>query len=234
MHKKQKALQLLLDQKLLPLYYHDDEDISVEILIALYEAGIRIVEYTNRGESALGNFKALRKTADKKLEGLQLGIGTIKTKKQARRYIDAGADFIVAPTINEEVAEVTSDAKLLWIPGCMTPTEIAAAENAGAELVKIFPGNILGPSYISAIKDLFPGMKFMPTGGVEAEENNLREWFGAGVVAVGMGSKLISKKIVEGKDYEGLKYATARALGLVREASPNPSQGGAQLSTALA
>src|SRR5205085_7132898 len=126
---------------------------------------------------ALDNFYSLRKQADKKWPGLQLGIGTIKTKKQAKKFIEAGADFIICPTINEEVGEVVQDAKLLWIPGCMTATEIAVAESAGATLVKIFPGNILGPSYVSAIKDLFPDLLFMPTGGVEAEENNLKGWF---------------------------------------------------------
>jgi 2-dehydro-3-deoxyphosphogluconate aldolase/(4S)-4-hydroxy-2-oxoglutarate aldolase len=105
----------------------------------------------------------------------------------------------------------------LWVPGCLTTTEIANAENAGATLVKIFPGNILGPSYISAVKEIFPGLKFMPTGGVEAEGKNLRSWFDAGVVAVGMGSKLISKSALEDRDYEGIKANTIKALQLIKE-----------------
>jgi 2-dehydro-3-deoxyphosphogluconate aldolase/(4S)-4-hydroxy-2-oxoglutarate aldolase len=180
---------------------------------------VRIVEYTNRGEAALYNFKKLRQAVDRKMPELLLGIGTIKSKKQAKKYIETGTDFIVCPSMNEEVGQVVEDAKLLWIPGCMTPTEIAAAENAGATIIKIFPGNILGPSYISSIRDLFPNLKFMPTGGVEVEANNLKDWFKAGVVAVGMGSKLFSKETMEQKDYEGLKAATIRALQLVREAT---------------
>ncbi len=219
MDKKEKALQLLLEQKLLPLYYHESAEVSIEVLQALYDAGIRIVEYTNRGEAALKNFKSLRKTVDKKMPGLLLGIGTIKSKKQAKKYIEAGADFIICPSMNEEVAEICEDKKLLWIPGCWTPTEIAAAENTGATIVKIFPGNILGPSYISSIKDLFPNLKFMPTGGVESKANNLKGWFKAGVVAVGMGSKLISRETMERKDFEGLKVATVKALQLAREAA---------------
>jgi 2-dehydro-3-deoxyphosphogluconate aldolase/(4S)-4-hydroxy-2-oxoglutarate aldolase len=219
MHKKEQAISLLLEQKLLPLYYHDSADVSKSILQALYNAGVRTLEYTNRGDRALDNFRVLKSLAVASMPGLQLGIGTIKNPAQAKAYLDAGADFIVCPSMNAAVAETVKEAGLLWIPGCMTPTEIAAAEEAGATIVKIFPGNILGPSYISAIKDLFPGLRFMPTGGVEAEEGNLEEWFKAGVVAVGMGSKLISKEVVQQQDYEGLKRATEKALALVKTAS---------------
>ncbi|MGN6163483.1 MAG: bifunctional 4-hydroxy-2-oxoglutarate aldolase/2-dehydro-3-deoxy-phosphogluconate aldolase [Flavisolibacter sp.] len=217
MHKKEEALQILLQQKMLPLYYHDSAEVSIEVLKALYEAGIKTLEYTNRGDHAFENFKALRKTVDESMPGLQLGIGTIKTKISAEKFIDAGADFVVCPSMNEEVANTVHAAGLLWVPGCLTTTEIANAENAGATLVKIFPGNILGHSYISAIKEIFPGLKFMPTGGVEAEEKNLRSWFDAGVVAVGMGSKLISKSALEDRDYEGIKANTIKALQLIKE-----------------
>lgn len=219
MHKKEQPLQVLLEQKLLPLYYHESEEVSIAILKALYDAGVRIVEYTHRGENALENFKVLRKEADKSMAELLLGIGTVKGKKQAKKYMEAGADFIVAPSINEEVGELTLKANLLWIPGCMTPTEIAGAENAGAEIIKIFPGNLLGSSFVTAVKDLFPDLKFIVTGGVEAEENNLRDWFRSGVVGVGMGSKLISKQMIEGRDYKGLKAAAVNALRLVKECS---------------
>jgi 2-dehydro-3-deoxyphosphogluconate aldolase/(4S)-4-hydroxy-2-oxoglutarate aldolase len=218
MHKKQITTELLLKQKLLPLYYHESSATSVAILQALFNAGIKLIEYTNRGENALQNFIVLKKAAEL-MPGMQLGIGTIKNKEQANSFINAGADFIVCPSMNEEVAHATHNAGLLWIPGCMTPTEIAAAENAGAAIVKIFPGNILGPSYISAIKELFPSLKFMPTGGVEAEEVNLKNWFQAGVVAVGMGSKLITKKVVEAKDYLGLETATKKVLAIIAEVS---------------
>ncbi len=219
MNKKKQVIQLLLQEKLLPLFYHESAQESIEIVQALYDAGIKIVEYTNRGERALKNFKLLRKAVNKDLPGLMLGIGTIKSMRQAKQYIKAGADFIVCPSINEDVAEVVHKAGLLWIPGCMTPTEIAMAENAGATIVKIFPGNILGPSYLDAIKELFPGLKFMPTGGVEAEENNLKGWFNSGVVAIGMGSKLITKEIVQLKNYELLRRSAKEILALVKKAA---------------
>ena len=219
MHKQEAALELLLLSKLLPLYYHDSAEVSLKILESLYAGGVRILEYTNRGDGALANFKYLKKSVKKSMPGLMLGIGTIKNKEQAKQFIKAGADFIVCPSINVEVGKVAADAKLLWIPGCMTATEIAIAENAGSTLVKIFPGNILGPSYISSIKDIFPKMKFMPTGGVEAEEGNLLKWFESGVVAVGMGSKLISKELIEEENYPEIEKGVKNALALVKKCS---------------
>jgi len=215
MHKKEQALKALVSQKLLPLFYNESAEASIDILKALYKGGVRVVEYTNRGEKALANFTSLREAVNADMPDMLLGIGTIKNGKQASAYINAGADFIVCPAVNPEVAAITHDAGLLWIPGCMTPTEIATAENSGAGLVKIFPGNMLGPSYVNSIRDLFPGLMFMPTGGVEAEQNNLEGWFKSGVVAVGMGSKLITKEIVDSADYSRLSADVENALSLV-------------------
>ena len=217
MPKKESALNGLLQQKLLPLYYHDDAQTCIRILEALYKAGIRLVEYTNRGPNALVNFSAMKQHAAQNMPGIKLGIGTIKNPEQAQRYIDAGADFIVCPTTEPSVGETAHHAGLLWIPGCMTPTEIGKAEAAGARLVKIFPGNILGPSYITAIKDLFPGMLFMPTGGVDTTSENLQAWFSAGVCAVGMGSKLISNDLVKAKDYNAMEKAVKQALDMIKD-----------------
>lgn len=218
MHKKEQAIQQLLQQKLLPLYYHESEEVSFRILQALHAAGIRVIEYTARGAHALRNFAFMRKQAGD-LPGMLLGIGTIKTADQARQYVDAGADFIVCPTVHAGVAEAVRAAGLLWIPGCMTPTEIATAEAEGATLVKLFPGNLLGPSFVTAIKELFPAVRFMPTGGVEAEAGNLQDWFAAGVVAVGMGSKLISKDSISRQDYAAVTAAAGKALQLVQAAA---------------
>lgn len=210
-------IKRIVQQGVLPLYFHPDATVSVEVLKALYAAGIRAVEYTNRGEAALDNFKLLKETRDKELPELLLGIGTIKRKKEAKAFLKAGADFIIAPGIIEEVAETVHKEEMVWIPGCMTTTEIIRAEDAGAKLIKLFPGNLLGPAFVSAIKELFPDLLFMPTGGVEVNKENLTGWFKAGVAAVGMGSKLITKEILEKKDYEQLINKTKEAIALVNE-----------------
>ena len=223
MHRKEQALQLILQQKLVPLYYHSNAGTSRSILEALFAGGMRVVEYTNRGEHALENFRLLQQMK-RTMPGMMLGIGTIKSATDAVKFIDAGADFIVAPTMNVEVGQQAFAAGLLWIPGCMTPTEIGMAETAGATLVKLFPGNLLGPSFVAAVRELFPRMHFMPTGGVEAEKKNLKKWFEAGVAAVGMGSKLITKEYVEEKNFKGLKKAASKALNLVNAAGGKGSK----------
>ena len=214
---KEEILAALLDQGLLPLFYLDSAEESAEILKALYRARVRVVEYTNRGPAALENFKQLVKLKNSNMPDLQLGIGTIKSTQDARQFIAAGADFIVAPVINPEVGQIATEAELLWIPGCMTPTEIDLAQQHGALLIKIFPANILGPEYIASIRELFPGQHFIPTGGVELTSENIRAWFKAGVSAVGMGSKLISKKLIQEKDYTELQRNTEAVLQTIKE-----------------
>ena len=216
MHKKQLTKELLCKEKILPLFYNDSIETSIKILKTLYNAGIKIVEYTNRGANALNNFVELRKIVNEEMPGLQLGAGTVKSTVDAQLFITAGADFIVSPIVNADVAKIAEKAGLLWIPGCMTPTEIFTAETNGATVVKIFPGNILGDSYITSIKELFPNILFMPTGGVEVSKENLSAWFNAGVCAVGMGSKLISKSILENKDYEKLSMDTKQVLQIIQ------------------
>lgn len=217
MNKKEEILKLVPEQGVLPLFFYKDADVSVEVLKALYAAGIRSVEYTNRGEAALKNFKEMRKVCDNELEGMYLGVGTIKSAAAALAFIEAGADYLISPGLVEDAIDVANSNDVLWVPGCMTPTEIIRAENLGARLVKLFPGNILGPGFLSAIKELFPNLLFMPTGGVEAEKENLAGWFKAGVCAVGMGSKLITKAALENKDYEGIKTSTLKSLALIKE-----------------
>ncbi|MDR3711255.1 MAG: bifunctional 4-hydroxy-2-oxoglutarate aldolase/2-dehydro-3-deoxy-phosphogluconate aldolase [Puia sp.] len=217
MSHKKKILQSILDQGMLPLFYLDSLEASLEVVRTLYKAGIRALEYTNRGEKALENFAVLKKTAVAEMPGLWMGIGTVKTVKEAKSFIAAGADFIVSPIVNPKVAVLTEKEGMLWIPGCMTPTEISVAQEYGAAVIKIFPANILGPEFVQSIRELFNGQLFMPTGGVELDLENIRSWFRAGVCAVGMGSRLIGKEILKNKDYDTLYKNTLKALELVRE-----------------
>jgi len=217
MSKKETLLKLIPDQGMLPLYFHQDTEVSLAVLRALYEAGIRSVEYTNRGAAALENFKAMRRKRDLEMKDMYLGVGTIKNAEAAVAFIEAGADYIICPGLIESVAETADARQMLWVPGCMTPSEIIRAETLGAKMVKLFPGNLLGPAFVSAIKSLFPGLMFMPTGGVDVSEANLKGWFDAGVCAVGMGSKLISKSFLEKKAYAEITALTKQALETIHK-----------------
>lgn len=216
MDKKATILNLIPQQGILPLFFNQDEQVSVNILRALYAAGIKTIEYTNRGEAALKNFAKLREVCDKELGEMYLGVGTIKDAKAAQAFADAGADYIISPGLVEEVVEVSEKNGLLWVPGCMTPSEIIRAENLGGKLIKLFPGNVLGPAFLSSIKVLFPNLLFMPTGGVELTTDSIGGWFKAGVCAVGMGSQLVSKDVMDGEKYAELTEATKEAIAIVK------------------
>lgn len=212
----QKSIDAIIDQGMLPLYFNADEQISLDILKTVYNAGIKSLEYTNRGDAALSNFRKMVEMRNNELPGMQLGVGTIKNLKNAMDYIEAGADFLVSPGFVPEVAEYAVENDIFYAPGCMTPTEIIAAENAGIKFIKLFPGNMLGPDFLSAIKDIFPHLYFMPTGGVDTSRENIEGWFKAGVCAVGMGSKLISKKLMQDRDYSSISTETIKVLDLIK------------------
>lgn len=215
MDKTEQILKLVPEQGVLPLFFHKDADVSVEVMRALYNGGIRALEYTNRGEAALVNFKAMKEARDKEMPDMMLGIGTIKNGQQARDFIAAGADYIISPGFVVEAADEAKKAGLLYVPGCMTPTEIITAENYGVKFIKLFPGNMLGPEFMSSIKELFPNLIFMPTGGVDLDKDNIAGWFKAGVKAVGMGSKLISKSLLEQKDYAKIAELTKEVISII-------------------
>ncbi len=212
---KEQAVNVIVGQGILPLYFNSDETISIEVLRAIYRAGIKAVEYTNRGEAALKNFKKLVEVRNAEMAGLLLGVGTIKNLQHAENYMSAGADFLVSPGFVPEVASFANGKNIFYAPGCMTPSEIIAAENGGIRFIKLFPGNLLGPEFLTSIKDIFPQLLFMPTGGVDTSKENLEGWFKAGVCAVGMGSKLISKKLMEQKDYLTIERMTKEVLELI-------------------
>lgn len=217
METEEYVISKIKEQAVVPLFYHSDVAICVNITKALYEAGIRLIEFTNRGKEALHNFKTLIAERNANMPGLLLGAGTIKTDNAANGFIEAGADFLISPVFDSSVCDTAYMQKVLWIPGCMTPTEIHEAEQAGCKLVKLFPGQLLQPSFVSAVKEVFPNMLFMPTSGVEPTETNLKAWFDAGVCAVGIGSKLISNEILSSNNTARLKEKTTALLKLLSE-----------------
>jgi 2-dehydro-3-deoxyphosphogluconate aldolase / (4S)-4-hydroxy-2-oxoglutarate aldolase len=212
----QKVTDAIVQQGMLPLYFNADEEVTIEVLRAIYRAGVKAVEYTNRGEAALSNFKKMVEVRNAEMPDLLLGIGTIKNLQQAEQYFAVGADFFISPGFVPEVAAFLNSKEVLYSPGCMTPTEIIAAENAGVKFIKLFPGNMLGPEFLSGIKDIFPKLLFMPTGGVDTTRENIEGWYKAGVSAVGMGSKLISKPLMAAKDYATIEAETRKVLELIK------------------
>lgn len=216
MKNKETIIESIKSQGMLPLYFNADETVSIEVLRALYAAGIRAVEYTNRGDEAFSNFKAMLKVRAAEMSDLYLGIGTLKNRADAEKYADAGADFFISPGFVAEIAAVANDKNMLYAPGCMTPAEIIAAENSGVQFIKLFPGNILGPEFMKSIRSVFPKLLFMPTGGVEPVAESITAWFNAGVCAVGMGSNLISNDIMEKKDYNAIKNNTEKLLQTIK------------------
>jgi 2-dehydro-3-deoxyphosphogluconate aldolase / (4S)-4-hydroxy-2-oxoglutarate aldolase len=187
---KEEVLGLIESKPLVPVYFNSDLELTKKIILACFEGGIRVFEFTNRGPEAKLVFKDLVPFVKENCPGLILGIGTIVDKNTAQEYCDLGADFIVQPGLTEEVGEVCQKNNLAWIPGVMTPSEIYKALALGASAVKIFPGNILGSAYVKALRGPMPTVKIMVTGGVEPTESSLKEWFGAGANAVGLGSQL--------------------------------------------
>jgi 2-dehydro-3-deoxyphosphogluconate aldolase / (4S)-4-hydroxy-2-oxoglutarate aldolase len=212
----QKVTDAIVAQGMLPLYFNADENVTLEVLRAIYKAGIKAVEYTSRGETALSNFTKMVEVRNAEMPDLLLGIGTIKNLQQAEDYLKVGADFFISPGFVPEVAAFLIPKDILYSPGCMTPTEIIAAENAGVKFIKLFPGNMLGPDFLSGIKDIFPNLRFMPTGGVDTTAENIGGWFKAGVSAVGMGSKLISKQLMADNDYATIESETKAVLSLIQ------------------
>ena len=211
----QNSIDVIIKQGMLPLYFNADENKSISVLRTLYNIGIRAVEYTSRGPEALSNFKKMVEVRNAEMPEMLLGIGTIKNLAQAETYYLTGADFFISPGFVPEVASFLIPKDVLYAPGCMTPTEIIAAENTGVKFIKLFPGNILGPDFMSGIKDIFPDLIFMPTGGVDTTRQSIETWFNAGVSAVGMGSKLISKEVMQFDAYETIEKETKRVLDLI-------------------
>ena len=209
---------LMREVGVVPLFYHPDAETCREIITACYKGGMRVFEFTNRGDFAHETFAALSRWAARELPELQLGVGTVVDAGTCSLYIQLGAKFIVSPLLNEEMARVCNRRKVMWIPGCATASEIGKAEELGAEVVKVFPGpTIGGPKFLKAYLGPCTWSNIMPSGGVSPTEENLTAWFESGAFCVGMGSQLISGDIVDGKDYKKLEERARESLRIVQK-----------------
>jgi 2-dehydro-3-deoxyphosphogluconate aldolase/(4S)-4-hydroxy-2-oxoglutarate aldolase len=215
--KRLDVAMKMREEGAVPLYYNPDIKIMKDVITACYKGGMTIFEFTNRGDFAHELFGELMKWGRKELPGLTLGVGSVIDPGTCSIYIQLGAEFIVSPLLNEEMAKVCNRRKVLWIPGCATASEINKAEELGAEIVKIFPGpTIGGPKFLKAFLGPCPWSNILPSGGVEPTEENLRSWFEAGAFAVGMGSQLISKEIIENNQYDLLQKTAEESIKIIR------------------
>lgn len=215
------ALQAIHASGLIPIFYNGDSEVAKKVLEAAYLGGSRIFEFTNRGENARKVFDVLREFSQKEFPDLMLGIGTILDGPTTERFISAGADFVVAPIMKTEMGAVCKKHDRLWIPGCGTLTEMVVATDHGADAIKMFPGAIMGPGFVSTVLPVIPGLKLIPTGGVEPTVENLGGWFKAGVYCVGMGSHLFAKKSIEAKDWAQVEENVKKTLALISSVRKN-------------
>lgn len=213
---KEEIVTGMREKGIVPLFTHDNLQDAFDVVEAAYKGGIRAFEFTNRRANSYEIFSGLVKQRDR-FPDLMLGIGTVMDAATTRKFIDAGADFIISPILKLEMADVCRQHDKLWIPGCATLTEIVTARDHGAGVIKVFPGSILGPGFVSSILPVVPDLKLMITGGVEPAKENLTAWFKAGAMCVGMGSQLFTKDILQQRNWKLLSEKIARTLELVEE-----------------
>jgi 2-dehydro-3-deoxyphosphogluconate aldolase/(4S)-4-hydroxy-2-oxoglutarate aldolase len=219
---KYEVVTKILDIGLIPTFYEEDLEVAKKIVEACAEGGAKVVEFTNRGRLAYQVFSELVKWKDKEYPEVMLGVGTIIEPNMASLYINSGANFIVGPNFNPDVAKICNRYKIVYIPGCSTPTEISMAEEMGAEIIKIFPAEVLGPQFIKHILGPSPWTKMMPSGGIKATKEDIIKWIKAGAVAVNLGTDLIRKDLVKAGDFDAIKKKIEECIKWIREARGVP------------
>ncbi|GAB3642574.1 bifunctional 4-hydroxy-2-oxoglutarate aldolase/2-dehydro-3-deoxy-phosphogluconate aldolase [Spirosoma arcticum] len=217
--------QTIRDVPLVPVFYHPDAEVCAGVLSACYRAGVRAFEFTNRGDFAHERFADLSRLCARDFPDLALGAGTILDAPTAALYLQLGADFIVAPTFSDEVARVCNRRKVAYMPGCATLTEITTAHEWGVEIVKVFPGEVLGPGFIKSLSGPLPFASAMVTGGVEPNRESLAKWFGAGAVAVGMGSQLFPKAVLTDHAFDKIETTVRDVVRIIAEIKNSQSVG---------
>jgi len=216
-HSRLHVLNSILNIGVVPIFYHDDLETAEQIIDACQAGGMRVTEFTNRGDFAIDVFATLRKYYQKASPQTIIGAGTIIDAPTAALYIAQGADFIVSPLWNVEVARLCNRRKIPYLPGCTTPSEISEAEAWGTEIIKLFPGNQFAPSFIKALKGPMPRTNLMVTGGVDATKEDLQRWFAAGASCVGIGSKLIRKDEVQNGDFDAIRARCEQVVTWIQQ-----------------
>ena len=218
---KYSRIEVFLKMKecgMVPLYYTPDVEKCKKVVKACYDGGSRAFEFTNRGDFAHEVFAELSKYVKAELPGMAIGVGSVIDAGTTSLYIQLGADFIVSPLMNPDMAKVCNRRKVLWSPGCGSVSEISQAEELGCELIKIFPGSqVGGPEFVKSVKGPCPWTDIMPSGGVTPEYDNLKAWFSAGATCVGMGSQLMKKSYIDQNDFEGLANKVKETITLIQK-----------------
>jgi 2-dehydro-3-deoxyphosphogluconate aldolase/(4S)-4-hydroxy-2-oxoglutarate aldolase len=208
-----------------PVFYHADLDTAKNVVAAVSRGGCRLVEFVNRGDHAFEVFSALEAHLRKADPDLILGAGSIVDPYTASLYINAGANFIVGPTLNPEVARICNRRKVPYAPGCGSVTEISQAEELGCEICKIFPGEeVGGPKFVASVLGPMPWTSLMPTGGVDPTPESIGKWVNSGVAVMGMGGRLITTEAIKAKDWQGMESKVRDTLRIIEEAKRNKSR----------
>ncbi len=216
-HDRMEVLGAMIGQGVIPVFYHQDVEVCTKVIQACANGGAKCIEFTNRGDFASHVFLDVTRHFAKADPSVIMGVGSVVDAPTAGIYIANGAKFVVGPVLNADVAKVCNRRKIPYSPGCGSASEISYAEELGVEIVKVFPGSSVGgPDFVKAVLGPMPWTKIMPTGGVDATEESLRAWFGAGIVACGIGSNLITKKLLDAKDYEGIEKRVRQTVDLIK------------------
>ena len=213
------VLNAMVEIGLVPVFYHPDLETAKKIVAACLSGGARVVEFTNRGDFANQVFTSLSQHVAQTAPEVILGVGSIVDAPTAALYIASGANFVVGPALNPEIARLCNRRKIAYSPGCGSVSEISQAEELGVDIVKIFPGGTVGgPAFVKAILGPCPWTRIMPTGGVDVTEDSVKAWINAGTTCLGIGSKLITKDLVAAGDFNAIAAKTAQVIRWIREA----------------
>lgn len=211
------VLTALMDQGVIPVFYHPDVEVCKAVIQACADGGAPCIEFTNRGDFASHVFYEVTRHFASADPRVIMGVGSIVDAPTAGIYIANGAKFVVGPILNADVAKVCNRRKIPYSPGCGSASEISYAEELGCEIVKVFPGSSVGgPDFVKAVLGPMPWTRIMPTGGVDPDEASVKKWFGAGIVAAGMGSKLITQELLDAKDYAGITKKVRETVDLIK------------------